>query len=105
MMKWGCSVRQLLFILAALSCGGCSDSPKQIMGSIGPSGGTVAMADGSAQVAVPANAVNTTTAISITTDTTSVPAALGFAVSPVYHFQPDGLQLAQPATVTLGVHV
>ena len=66
--------------------------------TVGPEGGTVALEG--ASLLIPAGALSTPTAITLTRTATSAPP--GFvAYSPVYRFEPSGLGFAIPATLEL----
>src|ERR1700730_5709302 len=66
--------------------------------TIGPAGGTILSADGRVELDFPANAVTTSTDITIQPATNTAPNGSGVA----YHFMPDGSKFNVP--VTLIVH-
>jgi hypothetical protein len=84
---------------------GCSDGgPKSASGLIDPTtGGMVSIANGSAAVIVGPGALSTATRITITSDSTAVPTALGAPVSSCFLFQPEGQQFNHPVTITLAI--
>ncbi len=67
---------------------------------IGASGGEVALGD--LRLTVPAGALASTTAITITETTMPTPAGYR-AFSPLYEFEPAGLMFSMPATLTLPI--
>jgi uncharacterized delta-60 repeat protein len=71
-------------------------------GGIGSAGGTVTGPNG-AQVAIPANALGTNTAIAVTQSNTGAPPLpTGVAaVGPMFAFTPHGTTFATPATITV----
>lgn len=66
---------------------------------VGPSGGRVALADGTA-IDVPAGAVDAMQQIGVSISTDAPPTG---ALTPLYHFEPDGIVFARPVTVTLPI--
>lgn len=69
---------------------------------IGKDGGTVAAADVSASVEVPAGALPTATTIEVTESDVDVAAPSGYALAgPAIAFTPHGLSFSEPATLTL----
>jgi Tol biopolymer transport system component len=65
---------------------------------IGPTGGTITL--NGATVTIPAGAVTTATAITIT-DTGRAPPSTYRAYSNIFEFSPDGIQFAKPITISL----
>src|SRR5262249_50775428 len=94
------------FLAFAFVCaaGGCSPGSTQVVGTgatprrmMGPGGGGITLEG--APLAVPPGALAAPTAITITSTKGSIAAYRQF--SPIYRFEPDGLQFAQPATLTI----
>jgi hypothetical protein len=96
---------RLLWLGTGLVLASCSQSgPQSTTGTIDPAtGGTVAIADGSASVQISPGALAAPTVITITADPTMPPATLGTIASQTWRFGPEGLQFAKPVTITLAV--
>jgi hypothetical protein len=92
-------------VLVGVLCVACSSSTeKNVVGTgatqmmmIGPEGGSVSL-EGTT-LTVPAGALASPVPITITSTTASI--ARYQQRSPIFQFDPDGLELAQPATLTL----
>ena len=69
--------------------------------SIGPSGGTVTSADGTATVTIPAGALAKTVTITVAPATGGVSPASVTLVGQAFTFGPEGQQFSAPAKVTL----
>jgi hypothetical protein len=69
--------------------------------TLGAAGGSVASADGTARVSIPAGALATTATITVTETTGTVSPASATVVGEAFTFGPEGQQFAAPATVTL----
>jgi ZU5 domain len=92
------------FVLAAASCGGSSTTTSKTMASqsVGATGGSLSLADGT-KLVIPAGALTTTSTITIGKSTSAVPAGYN-AESALYVFGPSGLTFAKPVAVTLPVN-
>jgi hypothetical protein len=89
---------------AAVACQGTpEDGSARVTASIGPEGGTIAVADGP-QVDVPAGALPAPATLTLqrATDVASAPAGAQWA-SPPWTLQPQWLEFAAPVTVTFPV--
>jgi hypothetical protein len=85
--------------LSPIACGGPSSSPPAtiVTTTIGPSGGQVATSG--ATLDIPAGALTTPTAITITEERSGPPAPY-VGLSALFQFSPEGLTFAKPATVS-----
>src|SRR5215468_8644354 len=86
-------------ILAVVFVGACGDPggpPPTAPVTIGAGGGTITA--GGATLVIPPGALAGDTAIAITPATTAAPRALA---GTAFTFEPDGLQFAKPARLTL----
>jgi hypothetical protein len=85
---------------------GTTSSARKLQGKIGPAGGTLQGSDGTAfagfALSIPAGALASETSLTVelADDNTPLP-DLALGVGPQFSLAPDGLMLAQPATVTL----
>lgn len=86
-------------LASALGCGGDATEPQPEITPITTAGGTVTSADGKVSLTVPAGALTASTQITIT------PASVGthprLVPGSAYTFEPDGLQFAVPARLTI----
>jgi hypothetical protein len=64
--------------------------------TIGPAGGSIASADGTVQLTIPAGALSTSIVITIQPVSNECPGGLGLG----YDFLPNGTQFAKPATIS-----
>jgi hypothetical protein len=83
-------------LLVTVGCGGDSSSST----TIGSAGGTLTGADGT-RLVVPAGALPTETAISISTSDAAAPSGT-VAVGAAFEFGPEGATFSTPVTITLG---
>jgi hypothetical protein len=88
----------MLALVCALGC----DSATKKSETVGATGGTVALDDGT-QVVVPAGALATPTAITVEAVPNAVPPDGTDAVGKTYRFGPEGLTFQTPVVVTLAV--
>jgi hypothetical protein len=90
-------------LAVVVACGSTSPSSPPPGGStstIGPAGGQVSASG--VELDVPPGALATPTSIAVTVDPSGAPAPY-VALSPLFHFSPDGLTFARPATVTFAI--
>lgn len=95
-------MRTLFVIVVAAwsaSCSGDATEPQPVITPITSAGGTVSSADGKVSLAVPAGALATATEITITP--AAIGAQPGLVPGTAYTFEPDGLQFAVPARLTI----
>ena len=78
-------------------CAAAQAQPTVTQMVLAATGGEVTSPSGQATLAIPPGALAADTEVTIT----ELPPEDGPAVGPVYDLQPDGLQLAQPATLTI----
>lgn len=82
---------------------GNSSQVRTVSAEVGPAGGTLQASDGSFSFQIPAGALSDTKVITISREVSpngSIPAEFGSA-TPVFKFEPEGLQFSKPALLTV----
>jgi glucose/arabinose dehydrogenase len=92
--------RHVAMLFLAVCTPGCASDPVSVTGTVGPAGGRLEFAGGQVVVDVPPGALQA--AVTVTVDPAQSPPPDPLLISgTAFDFGPDGLQFAQPVTITI----